>query len=50
MTKGNAQQSTTLRTQGRERVTDGLRRVREAARRDDRAQLTALLHHVTIDL
>jgi group II intron reverse transcriptase/maturase len=31
-------------------VTNGLLRVREAARREKRARFTALLHHVTIDL
>jgi RNA-directed DNA polymerase len=49
-TKGNAQQTTTLRTQSREGVSTGLLRVREVARRDKRAQFTALLHHVSADL
>ena len=47
--KGNARQTPTPRTQGREDVSDGLQRVREAARRDKRAKFTALLHHVTIE-
>ena len=50
MTKGNTRQSAALRTQGWESVSNGLLRVREAARRDKRAQFTALLHHVTTDL
>ena len=49
-TKGNAQQTATLRTQGRDRVSIGLLRVRKAARGDQRARFTALLHHVTVDL
>jgi group II intron reverse transcriptase/maturase len=49
-TKGNVEQPTTKRTQGRSDVSSGLSRVREAARRDKRARFTALLHHVNIDL
>ncbi len=48
--KGNAHQSSALRTQGRASVPNGLLRVREAARRDRRARFTALLHHITLDL
>ncbi len=49
-TKGNAEEAHTCRTQGRERVSQGLGGVREAARRDKRQQFTALLHHVTAGL
>jgi hypothetical protein len=47
--EGNAEQQSTLRTQGRERVTQALNRVRQAARQRKREKCTALLHHVTID-
>ncbi len=50
LTKGNTQQTATLRTQSRDGVTNGLLRVREAARRDKRARFTSMLHHVTTDL
>ena len=50
LTEGNAQQTTTLRTQSRIGVSLGLLRVREAARRDKCARFTNLLHHVTLDL
>jgi hypothetical protein len=36
-TKGNAEQQSTLRTQGRERVTQALNRVRQAARQRERS-------------
>jgi RNA-directed DNA polymerase len=49
-TKGNTEEAHTHRTQGRERVSQGLGGVREAARRDKKQRFTALLHHVTIDL
>lgn len=49
-TKGNTEETHTLRTPGRERVSQGLQGVREAARRDKKQKLTALLHHVTVDL
>jgi RNA-directed DNA polymerase len=49
-TKGNTEETHTHRTQGRERVSQGLRGVREAARRDKKQKFTALLHHVTTDL
>jgi len=48
-TEGNAEQQSTLRTQGRERVTQALNRVRQAARQRKGEKFTALLHHVTID-
>jgi len=49
-TKGNTEEAHTHRTQGRERVSQGLRGVREAARRDKKQKFTALLHHGTVDL
>ena len=47
--KGNTPLPATPRTQSREHVSNGLQRVREAARRDRRAKFTALLHHVDVD-
>ena len=44
-TKGNAEQQSTLRTQCRERVTQALNRVRQAARQRKGEKFTALLHH-----
>jgi len=49
-TEGNTEEAHTLRTQGRERVSQGLGGVREAARRDKKQKFTALLHHVTVGL
>ena len=49
-TKGNTEGTRTRRTQGRERVSQGLGGVREAARRDKKQKFTALLHHVTTEL
>lgn len=49
-TKGNTEETHTRRTQGRERVSQGLGGVREAARRDKKQKFTALLHHVTTEL
>jgi RNA-directed DNA polymerase len=49
-TKGNTDEAYTRRTQGRERVSQGLGGVREAARRDKKQKFTALLHHVTTGL
>jgi hypothetical protein len=49
-TKGNTEEAHTHRTQGRERVSQGLGGVREAARREKKQRFTALLHHVTVDL
>lgn len=49
-TKGNANQQNTSRTQRRQNdVHSALDRVRQAAKRDRKAQFTALLHHVTYD-
>ena len=49
-TEGNAFQPSTLRTPSREGVTDGLERVRKAARLKKKERFTALLHHMDIDL
>ena len=46
----NATQQSTYRTQGRERVSQALERVRQAAKRRKNERFTALLHHVNIDL
>ena len=46
--KGNASQHSTHRTQGRERVSQALERVRQAAQRK-KEKFTALLHHISID-
>ncbi|MEI7606240.1 MAG: group II intron reverse transcriptase/maturase [Rhodospirillaceae bacterium] len=48
-TKGNAGRQSTLRTQGREGVSQALDRIRTAARRKKKEQFTALFHHLTID-
>src|ERR671918_1657991 len=45
--KGNAPQAHLRRTQSRECKSQGLWRIREAARRDRRTRFTALLHHIT---
>ena len=50
LTKGNIEETRMLRTQGRERVSQGLQGVREAARGDKKQKFTALLHHVTVGL
>jgi RNA-directed DNA polymerase len=50
LTKENAEQPNPCRTQNRESGSNGMARVREAAKRDGKLQFTALLHHVTIDL
>src|SRR6187455_1570145 len=49
-TKGNTDQPHTRRTQSRGSVSQGLDRVRQAARRRKKERFTALLHHVTADL
>ncbi len=49
-TERNVDQQSTHRTQRRDRVSQALARVRQAAGRDKTLRLTALLHHVTIDL
>jgi hypothetical protein len=45
----NASQHSTHRTQGRERVSQALERVRQAARQRKKEKFTALLHHISID-
>jgi RNA-directed DNA polymerase len=49
-TKENTPQPNLGRTQNRESRPSGLKRVREAARKDRKLKFTALLHHVSIDL
>jgi RNA-directed DNA polymerase len=49
-TKGNPSQPHTKRTQSRGSVSQGLDRVRHAARQRKKEKFTALLHHVTVDL
>ena len=48
--KGNAVRSSTHQTQSWESVSQAMDRIRCAARRDKRVRLTALLHHVNVDL
>ena len=48
--EGNASWQSTHRTQGRERVSQALERVRQAARQRKKERFTALLHHISIDL
>jgi group II intron reverse transcriptase/maturase len=48
--KGNASEQSTHRTQGRERVSQALDRVRRAARQRKKEKFTALLHHINADL
>src|SRR5260221_13285839 len=50
VTEGNAGQDGMRRTPSRDGMSHGLDRVRAAARLDREVRLTALLHHVTIDL
>jgi RNA-directed DNA polymerase len=49
-TKENADQQTTVRTQSREAVSQAQARIREAVTRNRTQPLTALLHHVGIDV
>ena len=48
-TKGNAEQQSTLRTQGRARVTQALDRIRQVAKQRKKEKFTALLHHINVD-
>src|SRR5215831_15324558 len=48
--EGNAIEQSTHRTQGRERVSQALERVRKAARLRKEEKFTALLHHINLDL
>ncbi|HEX4969199.1 MAG TPA: group II intron reverse transcriptase/maturase [Nitrospiraceae bacterium] len=49
-TKRNASEQSTHRTQGRERVTQALDRVRQAASQRREEKFTALFHHLSVDL
>ncbi len=49
-TKGNTEQPHTRRTQSRDSVSQGLDRVRNAARQRKKEKFTTLLHHVSVDL
>src|SRR5260370_33321814 len=49
-TEGNTGEEHTCRTPSRESVSQGLERVREAAKQRKKERFTALLHHVTVDL
>jgi RNA-directed DNA polymerase len=49
-TKGNVDQQSTHRTQIRDRVSQALGRVRQAAKERKKERFTALLHHVDVDL
>ena len=49
-TKRNAELQSTVRTQSREAVTQAQARIREAVTRDKKEKLTALLHHVSVDV
>jgi RNA-directed DNA polymerase len=48
--EGNASQQSTCRAQDRESVSQALERIRQAARQRKKEKLTALFHHLTIDL
>lgn len=48
-TKGNAEQQSMHRTQGRARMSRALGRVRKAARQRKKEQFTALFHHINVD-
>ena len=48
-TKGNPQDQSTHRTQGRDGVSQAVERIRQAATRRPQERLTALLHHITTD-
>ena len=48
--EGTAGRQSTLRAQNRERVTQALDRVRQAARQRKKERFTTLFHHITIDL
>jgi RNA-directed DNA polymerase len=49
-TKENAELQSTVRTQSRAAVSQAQARIREAVTRNRREKLTALLHHLTVDL
>ncbi len=50
LAKGNTHQTTTYRTQSRDKVSSGLEGVRKAARKHKGLKFTALFHHITVDL
>ena len=49
-TEGNAGEQSTHRAQSRDRVSQALDRVRQAARLDKKERFISLLHHVDVDL
>src|SRR5436189_2087487 len=49
-TERNAELQSTVRTQSREAVSQAQDRIRGAATRDKKEKLTALLHHITVDV
>ena len=49
-TERNASEQSTHRTQGRARVSQALDRIRQAARTRKEEKLTALTHHISVDL
>src|SRR5712692_4022196 len=49
-TKGNAGQQSTCRAQSRISVSQALERIRKVARERKKEKLTALFHHISIDL
>ena len=50
LTKGNTRQSPAVRTQSRGTASRGLRRVRQAAKRDAHLRFTALFHHLSLEV
>src|ERR1700681_932320 len=50
VTKRNAELQSTVRTQSREAVSQAQARIRGAVTRNEKEKLTALLHHVSIDV
>jgi RNA-directed DNA polymerase len=48
-TKGNADQQSTLRTQGRARVTQALAGIRQVSEHRKTEKFTALLHYINVD-
>jgi RNA-directed DNA polymerase len=48
--EGNARQSSTGRIQSRGAVSQGLERIRQAARERKKERFTSLLHHINVDL
>jgi RNA-directed DNA polymerase len=47
---GNAELQSTVRTQSREAVSQAQCRIREAVNRNSKEKLTALLHHISVDV